>query len=188
MKYIHLINFLLVFLIFIECNPKDSEQSYLYGDWSCQLNQDAIRGIEKLHISANHDLKITDSFVYRISEDGLEIYVKSNIQSSGNWDLKNDTLLISLENPSIRIDKPSLRIISKNKDIKIDSLSQNYDNLKSALCQKIENDLSEMFMPRSNKLITLGKIINYDDGTLIIKNNNSSITLTRDKTQPPSYE
>lgn len=161
-------------IILVGCNSGNKEKDLL-GNWNCNLNDKDFSGTETLSISEVDDLSIIDKIRYSYIEEDINIGIDCKIINKGKWKVDNNELIVRLGENEISLDTLSLHIVSSNPKIKIDTLAQDYGNLRVALCEKLDSLIEERFSTRANKTMSLGTIHLVDSNTLLLEKNNINL-------------
>lgn len=164
--------------LLMSCDHK-AENSDIIGIWKCDISYANMTGKEWISCMEDSSVTVMDSLLYSIEEDSLRIDVRCSVANYGKWALKDNELDFSLRNFVVEIDSASLKVSSQSHDFSIDTISSNYIKFKQELCEQIKSDVSSYFKTDVNGDITIGRIRECTEKTLVIENSSGKLILER---------
>ena len=164
--------------ILMSCNHK-ADYSDIVGVWKCDVAYDNMTGQEWITCMEDSSVTVMDSLLYSIEEDSLKIDVKCSVANYGEWALKDNELNFRLRNFVVEIDSSSLKVSAQSHEFSIDTINSNYIKFKQELFEQVKSDVSSYFKTGVNRDITIGRIKEFTEATLVVENSSGKLILER---------
>lgn len=169
------IAFFVTIPILTSCEKEKHAVSNPTGNWTCALSLPNIQGRESIRMSADSSLVINDRICYSSISKHLKFSVLAEITNNGQWLVRNDSLILTLDKTHVVVDSSSFSLTilqpdsSKNIDDSI--LAQ----MNREFCAAVSEELKTAYDTGDGKVLNLGRLVLATSDSLVL-NNGSAVT------------